>query len=67
MAFVHLRDFGASPGTRETNTFADLIQTVLASVATSAAVERLFSVTCVLKTAKRSRLSPKNFLEYNDD
>ena len=40
-------------GTQETNTFTDLIQTVLACVPTSAAVERLFSVAGAFKTAKK--------------
>ena len=46
-------------GSQETNTFTDLIQTALACVLTSAAVERLFSVAGAFKTAERSRLSPK--------
>ena len=55
--------------TQEMNTFTDFIQTVLACVPTYAAVERLFSVADALKTAKRSRLSPKNLsnimIKYN--
>ena len=57
MAFVHSPVTNVTlehhRGTQETNTFSDLIQTVLACVPTSAVVERLFSVAGAMKTAKQ--------------
>ena len=85
MAFVHSPVTNVTLehhwGSQETNMFTsfkwgsphsnmNLIQMVLACVPTSAATERLFSVAGALKTAERSRLSPKNLwnkmmIKYN--
>ena len=54
-------------GTQETKTSTGPIQTVLAYVPTSAAVERRFTVAVALKTAKRSPSNPKKLAEYNDE